>query len=141
MNADLIVSDLKHDEGWRAEPYQDHLGFWTIGYGFLIDGRKSVRLPQEVGEFWLNFLVGERIKALNDALPWLSAQPDDVQRALVGMAYQMGVAGVLKFEKALDALKAGNRLLAANEALDSTWAKQTPERASRVAAMIRGVPT
>lgn len=133
-----IVADLKADEGWRAEPYQDHLGLWTIGYGFLIDGRKSVRLPQVVGDFWLKTLVEERTKALNDALPWLQAEPDDVQRALVNMAYQMGVAGVLKFQKMLDALKAGDRNLAANEALDSTWAKQTPQRAQKVAALIRG---
>jgi lysozyme len=48
------------------------------------------------------------------------------------------VAGVLKFKGMLEALKAGKREFAANEALDSLWARQTPERARRVAAQIRG---
>ena len=136
---DELIADLKADEGWRADPYQDSLGFWTIGYGFLIDGRKSVRLPREVGDFWLAYLVDERTKELNAALPWLENQPEGVQRALLNMAYQMGVAGVLKFGKMLDALKSSDRKLAANEALDSMWARQTPERAKRVAEKIRGV--
>lgn len=138
MSSAKIVADLRREEGWRAEPYQDHLGFWTIGYGFLIDGRKSVKLPERVGDFWLEVLVEQTTQALDDALPWLMAQPEEVRRALVNMAYQMGVAGVLRFQKMLDALKAGDRALAANEALDSTWAKQTPQRAQRVAALIRG---
>jgi lysozyme len=50
----------------------------------------------------------------------------------------MGVSGVLKFKGMLEALKAGKRELAANEALDSLWARQTPERARRVAEQIRG---
>jgi lysozyme len=130
MTLAKVVADLKREEGWRAEPYEDHLGFWTIGYGFLIDRRKPVRLPESVGELWLEELVQERQRALDDALPWLLA--------LTNMAYQMGVSGVLKFKGMLDALKAGKRELAANEALDSLWAKQTPERARRVAAQIRG---
>ena len=133
-----VVADLKREEGWRAEPYEDHLGFWTIGYGFLIDRRKPSRLPENVGELWLETLVAEIQMALDDSLPWLMAQPSDVRRALVQMGYQLGVAGVLKFRGMLDALKAGNRQLAANEALDSTWARQTPERARRVARLIRG---
>lgn len=137
---ETIVADLKADEGWRPEPYQDHLGFWTIGYGFLIDARKSVSLPPTVGEFWLEYLVTERQKALDAALPWLADQPEAVRRALVNMAYQLGVSGVLNFRKMLDALKAGNRTLAANEALDSRWARQTPARARRVALRIRGEP-
>ena len=135
---EALIADLKADEGWRADPYQDSLGFWTIGYGFLIDERKSARLPREVGDFWLAYLVDERTKSLKAELPWLGLQHKDVQRALVNMAYQMGVAGVLRFSKMLDALKAGNRELAANEALDSTWAKQTPQRAQKVAGLIRG---
>jgi lysozyme len=138
MTLAKVVADLKREEGWRAEPYEDHLGFWTIGYGFLIDRRKPTRLPESVGELWLEELVQERQRALDDALPWLLAQPDEIRDALTNMAYQMGVSGVLKFKGMLEALKAGKRELAANEALDSLWARQTPERARRVAEQIRG---
>ena len=135
---DQLVEDLEFEEGWRAQPYQDHLGFWTIGYGFLIDPRKSVALPKVVGQHWLLFEVSRRMDELARRWPPFRDQPEDVRRALGNMAYQMGVAGVLKFRHMLQALEEGDREQAAGEALDSTWAKQTPARANRVADLIRG---
>jgi len=35
------VDMLKGFEGFRAFPYKDSAGFWTVGYGSLIDTRKS----------------------------------------------------------------------------------------------------
>ncbi len=134
----FLLSDLRRDEGWRESPYRDSLGFVTIGYGFLIDERKPVKLPKEVGDLWLAVVAEEKWLALLDAAPWIASQPDDVQRALGNMAYQLGVTGVLAFRKMLAALRDGDRAQAAIEALDSEWAKQTPERAYRVAAIIRG---
>lgn len=136
MNA--LLSDLRRDEGWRESPYRDSLGFVTIGYGFLIDERKPVKLPKEVGDLWLAVVAEGKWLELIDTSPWIASQPDDVQRALANMAYQLGVSGVLKFQKMLAALRDGDREQAAIEALDSTWAKQTPERAARVAKLIRG---
>lgn len=133
-----LVEDLKVEEGWRSEPYQDHLGFWTVGFGFLVDVRKPWRLPKQVGEIWLRFEAERRYEGLLDRLPWLMDQPDDVKRALTNMAYQLGVNGVLGFRRMLAALELGDRRGAAEEALDSKWHRQTPERAQRVAALIRG---
>lgn len=135
---DQLLEELKSDEGWRAEPYQDHLGYWTIGFGFLIDARKPVRLPREVGEVWLRYEAERRYEALLGRFPWLEDQPDDVKRALTNMSYQLGVNGVSHFRRMLAALEMGDRRGAAEEALDSRWAKQTPARAERVAGLIRG---
>lgn len=135
---DALLADLVRDEGWQESPYRDSLGFLTIGYGFLIDERKPVKLPREVGELWLRIAAEERWHSLLNRLPWLADQPEDVQRALANMAYQMGPDGVLKFSKMLLALRNGSRERAAAESLDSTWAKQTPLRAQRVAKLIRG---
>ena len=135
---DELTEDLKHDEGWRPSVYQDHLGFWTLGYGFLVDDRRGGELPEPIAELWLQHAIMERWKQLRGLHPWIEDQPEDVQRALGNMAYQLGVAGVNKFQKMLAALQAGDRELAAEEALDSTWATQTPARAKRVAALMRG---
>lgn len=135
-----ILDDLKRDEGWVPHAYQDHLGYWTIGIGFLIDVRKGGALPMPVAEHWLAYLLDRIEEQLDARLPWWREQPDDVQRALLNMAYQLGVNGLLNFKRALAALKAGDRAGAAREALDSTWAKQTPARAARVAALIKGTP-
>ena len=135
---DELLGDLRRDEGWRESPYRDSLGFLTIGYGFLIDERKDVTLPKQVGDLWLEVVAQSKWLDLVDRRPWLMTQPEDVQRALANMAYQLGVNGVLGFKRMLAALEAGAREAAAGEALDSTWAKQTPARAERVTKLIRG---
>ena len=135
---DELIDDLKSDEGWSPFAYQDHLGYWTIGYGFLVDAEKGVGLPEHIAEGWLRFAAESRYDELIDRAPWIEAQPEDVQRALGNLCYQIGVGGVLKFKKMLAALQAGDRQKAADEGLDSTWAKQTPARAKRVTDLIRG---
>lgn len=135
-----IIDDLKRDEGWRESAYQDHLGYWTIGYGFLIDARKGGRIPEPIAEAWLSLLVTKTEAELERRLPWFKSQPADVQRALLNMAYQMGVDGLLKFKTTLAHLQLGNRAKAADSAMQSLWAKQTPARAKRVTDLIRGSP-
>ena len=133
-----LIEDLKRDEGWRGSAYRDHLGYLTIGYGFLIDYRRGGELPKPIAEAWLQHAVEERWRQLINLVPWLEHQPPEVQRALGNMAYQLGVGGVIGFKRMLAALWNGNRALAAMEALNSKWASQTPARAHRVGDLIRG---
>ena len=135
---DDLVDDLKTDEGWEPSAYQDHLGFWTIGWGFLIDERKGGEIPVSIAESWLLYVSTKLWNKLVDRHPWMIDQPEDVQRALGNMVYQMGVGGVSNFKKMLGALQSADRELAATEALDSRWAIQTPKRAKRVTDLMRG---
>ena len=135
---DELISDLKSDEGFVPFVYKDSLGWDTIGYGFLCDERKGVGIPAQIAEQWLVFAATKRWNDLLLDLPWLIDQPEDVQRAMANMAYQLGVSGVQKFRKMLAALEAGDRELAAVEALDSRWAGQTPQRAKRITDLLRG---
>lgn len=133
-----LCEHLKSEEGWRPHVYQDHLEYDTIGYGFLVHEGMGEGLPKEIGEQWLRLIASRYWWQLTAKHPWLLDQPEEVQIALGSMAYQLGVAGVCTFRDMLGALKEGNRSLAADYALDSLWARQTPARANRVAAMIRG---
>ncbi len=135
---DELLYDLKQDEGWKPYAYKDSEGYWTIGYGFLIDEAKGGELPKEIGEAWLKLAAETRWNHLIREIPWITDQPDDVQRALGSMAYQMGVEGVLRFKNMLAALQENDRQKASEEALDSRWSKQTPNRAKRVSDLIRG---
>jgi len=136
---DQLIADLRHDEGWSELPYRDSRGFMTIGYGFLVDERRNSALPPEAGEIWLQDIARKRVRDLAKAWPPFSDQEEEVQRALANMAYQLGIRGLLGFKKMLLALERNDRLAAAQEALDSRWAKrQTPERAARMAALIKG---
>ena len=137
MNRSRFLSQIKKDEGWRPSAYRDHLGFWTIGYGFLIDKRRGGKLPARVAEFWLDCIVDNLVADLAVRVPCWDEQPEIVQEALANMAYQMGVDGLLKFKRMLRAIAVGAYSRAASEALASKWASQTPNRAKRVANMIR----
>lgn len=133
-----VAERIKAEEGWSAHVYPDSLGYATIGYGFLIDGRRGEGLPLVVAEFWLDYLLTKIRDELATRWPPFSAQPIDVRGALMEMAYQMGVDGVLGFQRMLAALERGDRAMAAADALDSVWHAQTPARCERVAALIRG---
>lgn len=135
---DELIEDLKRDEGWVPHAYDDSLGFTTIGYGFLIDRRRGGRLPKRVAEIWLEILAFEKWHELCREKPFLIGLPEHVQRAVGNMAYQLGVAGVLQFRNMLAALERYDFEDAARQALISRWADQTPRRAQRVAALIRG---
>ncbi len=137
MRAD-VLADLRRDEGWREHAYQDTLGWWTIGYGFLVDSRRGAGMPKVIGEAWLGLLVDRLERELDLRAAWWRNQPEQVQRALLNMAYQLGASGLLNFRNMIAALRAGDRRAAAAHALDSRWARQTPNRAARVAAMLRG---
>ena len=80
----------------------------------------------------------ERVKGqLAKALPWLETKSPDVQRAIANMTFQMGIGALLKFKKMLAALQARDYNAARREALDSAWAKQTPQRAKRVTDLFK----
>lgn len=136
---DDLVDDLKRDEGWVPFAYQDHLGYWTIGYGFLIDERKDAELPEKIGEAWLLHAIMERWNRFLTLEPWAETQPEYVQRALGNMCYQLGVEGLRGFTNTLRLLREGKRNEAADNALLSKWAKQTPKRAKRVTDLMRGL--
>jgi lysozyme len=52
------------------------------------------------------------------------------------MAFQMGTKGLLAFRRTLGSIEDGQYSEAALEMLDSTWAKQTPARAMRLATQM-----
>lgn len=138
---DRLVEHLKREEGFVPHVYKDHLGYDTLGYGFLVDEKKGGRIPEQIAEEWLHLIAMQYWCALTAKHTWLLEQPEDVQIAIGSMAYQMGVKGVLGFEDMLGALKRGDREAAADFGLDSDWAREdTPARAKRVTDLIRGTP-
>ena len=134
---DPLIEQLKHHEGLRLSAYTDHLGYWTIGYGRLIDERRGGGISEAEAELLLRNDV-QRVKAdVERRLPWVRDLSNARRQALCNMAFQMGIAGLLGFQRMLDALKRGRFDLARLEALNSRWARQTPNRADEIARMIR----
>jgi lysozyme len=137
MRAEL-TRQLKGDEGVKPQAYQDHLGFWTIGVGRLVDTRKpgSGLRPEEI-TFLLNNDIDDRINALGRRLPWFLQLDAARQGVLLNMSFQLGVDGLLGFKNTLRLVERGDYAQAADNMLLSKWATQTPERARRMAEQMR----
>lgn len=132
-----IEEQLFRDEGEKLHAYQDHLGYWTIGVGHLIDKRKGGGISQKVSRLLLKEDIAVKIEELYARLPWIVSLDTARFGALVNMAFQLGVGGLVGFPNMLAALKARNYKAAAAHALDSKWAREdTPARAQRIAKQI-----
>lgn len=133
-----LTAQLRRDEGWRPLAYQDHLGYWTIGVGRLIDSRKpgAGLRPDEI-DYLLRNDINDRVRALGAVLPWFKRLDDARQAVLVNMAFQMGTAGLLGFSTTLDLVRKGQYAEAAAQMLKSKWAQQTPARAKRLAEQMK----
>ena len=134
-----LTAQLRRDEGTRAAAYQDHLGFWTIGVGRLIDSRKpgAGLRPDEI-DYLLKNDIADRVHALTKALPWFSVLDEARRGVLLNMAFQMGTEGLLGFSYTLGLVRDGKYAEAAAQMLKSKWAtSQTPERAKRLAEQMK----
>lgn len=136
MKAEL-AAQLRREEGEVLHAYQDHLGFWTLGVGRLIDERKGGGITHEESAYLLSNDIDKRQAELLRRAPW-TANLDPVRFcALSNMAFQLGTDGLLKFARTLAFVEDGKYDLAASAMMQSLWAKQTPARAGRIAEQMR----
>lgn len=128
-----LVEQLKHDEGTQQHVYKCTAGYWTIGTGRNLE-TKGISIIEA------DYLLQNDIKECIDHLkefPWYTMQPADVQEALLNMCFNMGLTGLLKFKRMINALKQKDYGTAAHEALGSKWASQVGQRAIRIANVFR----
>jgi lysozyme len=128
-----LRSQLSRDEGRIAHVYFDTLGYATIGVGHLVDERRGGKLPEHIIDLLLDWDIEEHEKELVKALPWVNTLDDARKGVLVNMAFNLGVAGLLKFKLTLAAVEAGRYGEAAHQMMQSTWATQVGSRADRLA--------
>jgi len=136
MNLNTIRDQLLEHEGCVLHAYEDHLGYLTIGVGRLIDKRRGGGITKDEAMFLLDADIARVVNGLRQEQGF-TGFPDSVKEALVNMAFQLGHNGVMNFKKMWAALRESDFDKAADEALDSSWAEQTPERAKEVSEMIR----
>lgn len=117
--------------------YEDHLGYLTIGVGRLIDKRKGGGISQDESNYLLQNDISTRAAALRTKLPWFDKLDGARKAVLLNMSFQMGIAGLMKFKNTLAKVEAGDYEGAADNMLKSKWARQTPNRANRMAEQMR----
>jgi len=128
-----IEEQLRLDEGEKLSAYQDHLGFWTIGIGRLIDARKGGGITKEESSYLFQNDLKRKRDEVRRALPWFDKLDEVRQGVLLNMAFQMGTQGLLGFKNTLAMVEAGDYEAASRGMLNSLWARQTPNRAQRLA--------
>ena len=129
-----LLESIKHHEGFVEHVYDDSLGIPTIGYGFAI---KDLVLDEDIAEEILIRKLERLKRNANSRFKWLEDMPVVVQEVILNMCYQLGITGVSKFRKAISALQEGEWDEAADEMLDSLWARQTPNRATELSDIVR----
>jgi len=132
-----LTKQLRSDEGEVLSAYQDHLGYWTIGVGRLIDKRRGGCISKEESTYLLTNDINRCVNDIAVALPWFEALDDARKGVLINMSFQLGVAGLLQFKTMLGYIEAGKYSEAADSMYQSLWAKQTPERCNRMAQQMR----
>ena len=123
-----LVDSIKREEGFRSKPYRDKEGVLTIGYGLNL----TTGITRSEAEWLLRSRLDHARHCLERDWEPYYRMTSQTQDALVSMAYQLGCTGLMGFTDMLSALEQGDCPKAKAEALDSAWARETPERAERV---------
>ena len=134
MNKNRFIKQMRFHEGVRNKVYKDHLGIETIGVGRNLVDRG---LSDEEVDYLLTNDITIVENELDNGLSWWRDLYEVRQRALADLAFNMGLPRVHGFVKMLYALQRRDYHAAADELLDSKYAKQVGERSNRVAEMIR----
>ena len=125
-----LIERIAKNEGFRSKVYKCSEGVDTIGHGLTW-------LTEEESLYILTGRISELHLKLLDKLDWYKDMPPEVQGILIEMIYQIGYSGVMLFKKMIENMIDKNWKEAATAMLDSKWAKQTPNRANRLADIVR----
>ena len=146
MNREKLYEEIKADEGEVLEVYLDHLGYPTIGIGHLVTAK-----DEEFGKPPGTAITAERSRELFDRdietaikdCEQLYGQwhnwPDEVQRIMVNMCFNLGATRLAHFTQMRFQLSQKNWRQAAAEGRDSKWYRQVTNRAERLMTRLENV--
>tara|TARA_Y100001963_G_scaffold120962_1_gene169175 strand:- start:465 stop:887 length:423 start_codon:yes stop_codon:yes gene_type:complete len=134
MTFSNLIKSIKESEGYRARVYKCTEGYDTIGYGFAI---KDLKLTRDVCDIILKEKLLKINNILENRFDWYPTAPIVIQDVVVEMVYQLGYTGFSKFKKTIYYLETEQYTEAADEMLDSLWARQTPNRAKKLSEKVR----
>jgi len=146
MNIDQLREELAADEGVKFEIYLCSMGLPTFGIGHMIREHDP-----EYGEPVGTPVDDERVRqafALDIAVTiedchrlfsnWTEL-PAEAQLICANMCFNLGYPRFSKFVNFRAAIEAQDWNKAADEAVDSRWHDQVPNRAKRLVKRLRGL--
>ena len=130
-----IQNMLYRDEGYRQFAYRDTTGHLTIGIGRNIsEGGEGLSLDE--AHYLLTNDINRVEAELKVKLPFFKKLNEPRQLALINMAFNMGVGGLLEFNRMLACLETGDYAGAAADMKLSVWADQVGARETRLQQII-----
>ena len=142
------VQRLCIHEGIRLEPYKCSAGYLTIGVGRNLETNPITSEEEKIVGDWRHgitknaafYLLRNDIarveKECQEKIGFWHNLDNERQYALLDMAFNLGISGLLKFKKMLSEMAIGNYHSAAEECLSSKYAKDVGKRAERIAKTI-----
>ena len=132
----LLAADLERDEGRRGRPYKDSVGKLTIGVGHNLDAEP---LCKEAIDAQLAFDIRTKVtEPLDRHFGWCREHPEDIQRALGNLIFNLGTAGLARFTITLGLIQARAYTAAARSLLSNKrYHAQIGKRLDRIASLIR----
>ena len=128
-----LKARLRLEEGEVLHAYQDSLGWWTIGVGHLIDGRKGGSIPPEISDALLDWDLTRFEALLDGGIPWWRQLDDVRQQVVMDLTFNMGWApgaagGFDDFTNTLAALQGARWADATAGLRKSLWYRQVGSR-------------
>jgi len=144
---------FKENEGYRNQVYKDSKGKRTIGIGFNLEDKGNQQFLKDSGIDINEIFSGRKLtdqeiirmynhslaQAFNDAKqfdPNFSKRPEPVKKALVDMAFNLGLTKLNGFVKMKAALMRNDYKTASEEMVNSNWYKQVKTRGPRTVKLM-----
>lgn len=134
MNRQDALDQLTRHEGLKLKPYRDTVGKLTIGVGRNLD---DVGISIDEAMLMLDNDFDTAEQELQTRFPITRDMDGPRYYALVNMCFNLGITRLAMFKKMWAAIGDGDWDRAADEALDSKWARQVGNRATELAEMLR----
>ena len=150
-----IIPRVKQHEGVKPKVYRDSGGILTVGVGFNLNRQDSTQRLKEVGANYVKIksgqasltdeqmsklLIQDLTTAQKDAVTLVqnwNALPTSVQGVLIEMTFNLGKKGLSEFKNFLGYINTQNFDKAADEMLNSSWARQVGNRAKTLSGIIK----
>lgn len=144
MNLEILKSQLAINEGVKYHSYNDSLGLPTGGIGHLLTPSEQLaypvrtNIPKEKVDQWFARDIPTAIRGAQRVVGstcW-DALSDVRQRAVTDLVYNLGEAGLSKFQNFIAALRLADYAKAGSELTNSLWFRQVGLRGPRIVQMI-----
>lgn len=148
LRQEELLNRFIREEGLKLQPYICPAGYLTIGIGHNLQTNPLTAEEKKVcGDYNQGITRNAAVMIFRNDIKKLDQQlykyisfygwlDDERQYALLDMAFNMGLVGLLQFRKMLYSMEIGDYRGAAKEVLNSKYAKDVPNRAKRMAKII-----